>query len=755
MCVYCHTPVTGETKYCCASCEILAQWTSLNKSPFDTQKTLSSKWEKFNLPEVERQYCLSANEHEKKFRFYLEGLQCSSCLHLIEELPNFDEEILEARLNFAKGILTLHVKPSFSLGTVCKMIEQLGYTPTPLMKESSLEILRTNENRQDLKRIGLAGAIAGNLMLFSVPDYAGLTGSLKTNFQWLSFLIFLPVLFYVAKPFYIKAWGEIRQRRISVDLMIVFALWAGFLFSSISLLSHHGEIYFDSTASFIFLILLARYFLKTHQNRVIQTDIFSDIFNGEVFEIIENQKLRFILLDKVKKGHYLKLAPQQVLPCDGLLESEVCTFDLSFLTGESYPQVRHRGDPVSAGSRVLSTHAVIKAQTTAAESSLAIGLKTIVLNNEHENLIKTQSDVWAQYLTITVFSLAALFFVVMYKSLGTTEAFSRSLALITIACPCAIAFGTPLAFSLAVRKAGKNGFYLRSSSVFEKLSQISKIAFDKTGTLTSSRLKLVKTEPENLNEEVKSLILGLEKNSLHPVALSLKEEWSAIPIQNIPAAKEVIGKGIEAVADKKYSLSKASIETDNGLLQVTFSINETEVAKMHFAETVNAEAKDVVKKFHGENFSVMMLSGDCKNRALAVGQKVGIPTEQTFFELSAEAKMHIIKQKNPCMYVGDGLNDLLALKSAHVSFAIKGSFESTLQISDIYAPGKNLNAVIEILELAKLAKKTVRGNLAFSLFYNFVGGLLALFGVINPFVAAVLMPASSVVMTGHTVWRMR
>ncbi|MES2800970.1 MAG: heavy metal translocating P-type ATPase [Bdellovibrionota bacterium] len=735
---------------------MLAQWSTLNKSPFDTQKKVNPKWKQFSQPEIENQYCLSSDKAEKKFRFYLEGLQCSSCIHLVEELPGFEKEIIEARLNFAKGILTLRVKPTFLLGTACEMIEQLGYQPTPLKKESDLEILRNEEKLQDLKRIGVAGAIAGNLMLFSVPDYAGLAGTLKLNFQWLSFLIFLPLLIYVAQPFYRKSWVEIKQRRLSVDLMIVVALWAGFVFSSLSLMNDYGEIYFDSTASFIFLILLARYFLRTQQNRLLQTDIFSDIFKGEVFEVVEKHRAHFVLLDKVKKDDHLRLLRQQVLPCDGFLESEVCAFDLSFLTGESYPQIKHLGDKVLAGSRVLSADAILKAEASAAESHLATALRKISLNEENQNTIKNQSDLWSQYLTMIVFSLAALFFILTYQKLGNVEAFSRCLALITIACPCAIAFGTPLAFSLALRKAARNGFYIRSSSVFERLNRITKIAFDKTGTLTSSKLTLVKSEPAVLDDEVKSLILGLEKNSFHPVALSLKDIWAVTPIRCMPFVKEVVGQGVETfIEQENYKLSKDSTETDDGLLQVVFTVNDGLVAKLFFSETVQPEARGVIESCLAEKQSVMMLSGDRKSRAISVAAKVGIPVEETFFELTAEEKRKFIRENNPCLYVGDGLNDLLALKEAYASFAIKGSFESTLQVSDIYAPGKNLNAILEILALSKQVKKTVNGNLMFSVIYNILGGGLALFGLVNPLVAAVLMPISSVLMIGHTVWRLR
>lgn len=754
-CVYCKAPVQMGVQFCCQSCQLLSNWTTRGEAPLKNINEVSEKWKKYNFSELSEQFNISKHPDNKKFRFYIEGLQCSSCVHLLEDFPRYCEHVIDSRLNYSKRILEVEVKNSFFLGSLCQAIEQLGYEPTPLKETIDYDKARSSENKNDLKRIGVAGAIAGNEMLFAVPIYAGLGGSLAMVFKWISFFIFLPIVFYVAVPFYKKAWASLLVRRVNVDMTIVAALLAGFLFSTYSLILGFDDIYFDSTASFVFLMLLTRYLLKYHQDKLIQKNIFTELFVNDVYEISENNKTSYVSFGNIKKDQYLRLNQNQLLPCDAVLDSEESEFDLSFLTGEAFPQKKHKGELILSGSRLLSRNAVLKCNSIALESDLAKSLNKIDLQREAKNRFHSITDVTAHRLTLVVFGIAGLFFLFAYPDLGI-EAFKRCLALVVIACPCAVAFGTPLAHNLGLRKAIKNGFFIKSEVVFEKLNQIKKIIFDKTGTLTSSQLKLIKTFPSEISEEYKSIILGLEKSSMHPVAISLKNIWSDSTMLNIENVKEISGEGVEAVYNSHtYRLTKSKADQDINTIQVDFTIDGQLIAYLYFEENILPEAGEVIDEFYKLDCDVMMLSGDRRSRAIEVSKKLGIRPAFVFAEQSAESKKEIIKQQNPCLFIGDGLNDVPALSEAYVSFAIKGAFESTLQVSDIYAPKKDLKSILEIIGLSKKIHRTVQINLLFALLYNAIGGVLALLGMINPLVAAVLMPISSFLITMHTAWRLK
>lgn len=752
-CTYCRAPVPAGTEFCCQSCELLSNWITKGALPLKTQSELPEKWQKYNQPGLEAPFNYSVCPILKKFRFYIEGLQCSSCVHLLEDFPRYCDNVLSSRLNYPRRILEVEIKNSFQLGALCAAIEQLGYTPTPLSESGDYETARKSEQTSDLKRIGVAGAIAGNAMIFSVPLYAGLTGTLGLVFKCFSFLIFLPMLFYVAVPFYRKAWTSLLVRRISVDMMIVVALWSGFILSSYALMLGTDEIYFDSTASFIFLILLTRYLLKHHNDKLLQKSIFSDLFENDIYESLA--PAGEVTYKRIASGQRLRLRRDQLVPCDSVLETKLAEFDLSFLTGEAYPQRKHAGEKIPAGARLMSVSAVMSSTRSAEQSELALALSRIDSAGTEKNKFQSLTDVISHRLTLGVFSIAALFFAFTFSELGF-EAFRRCLALITIACPCAVAFGTPLAHNLGVRAARKKGFFLKSELIFEKLGKLKKVIFDKTGTLTSSKLQLVKTFPPEISNENKALILGLEKDSLHPVALSLKNLWKGHSMLQLADVRELPGEGVFASYEgHEYQLTKSASDQNLNTIQVDFSVDGRKLVYLYFTETILPEAKTVVNEFYRADFDVMMLSGDRRSRALEVAKSVGIRPAFVFADQSAASKKEVIMTQNPCLFVGDGLNDLPALSESFVSFAIKGTFESTLQVADIYAPHKNLSAVAEIFQLAKKVHLTVQANLLFAVIYNSVGGILALSGYINPLVAAVLMPTSTLLITAHTAWRLK
>lgn len=772
-CIYCKAPIVHavgpNNEFCCHSCELLSDWVNKGQAPLnekdEQQKKLSAKWLPFSYPDLESQYNLIPADSEKKhFRFYIEGLQCTSCVHLLEDLPQFYKGVLSAQLNYGRRTLDVQSTKNLNLAEISQAIESLGYMPHPLQEEADHEAAVKKENRSDLKRIGVAGAIAGNMMLFSIPLYAGLSGELAAVFKWICFSLFLPLLFYSANGFYRKAWMSLLVRRVNVDMMIVVALWAGFLFSTVSLIKGTEDLYFDSTASFIFLILLTRYFLKAHQDRLYKKNITSDLFLNDIYEVISNVDSDGVVhIDQPVKLNYLNIRPNdlfrvhrgQLIPCDSQLVSQNCEVDLSFLTGEVYPQKRGKNDEIKAGSRLLNEEALFRAVSLAKDSNLVRSLVKLDQNKISANSFQSLTDLISHRLTLAVFSIATLFFIITFKTLGY-EAFKRSLALITIACPCAVAFGTPLAHSLGLKKALKRGFFIKSESVFEKLNQMRKIIFDKTGTLTSSQLNLLEVLPQNLNDQYKEIILALEKDSLHPVAKTLKKEWSNLQPAQLLEVKEIAGMGVTGSDGKHtYTIKKTEDEQDHTTLQVNFLVDGIPMAYLYFEESLRQEAIGLVDYFNQKKYEVFLLSGDKRPRALELAKKIFIRPSHVLSEQSPEDKKQFIEKKNPCLFVGDGLNDLPALSKAYVSFAIRGPFESTLQVCDVYAPEKNLAGVSELFEISKQVHRTVQANLLFAIFYNSLGGVFALVGLINPLVAAILMPISSVLITSHTVWRLK
>ena len=766
-CFYCQSIIQNESdSFCCKSCELIWNWThGQDIIKKDMTQTSMSDFDYLSHIEVEKKY--RTQKDQRHFKFHIEGLNCVSCVHLLEELPQMIKGVLIARLDFSESSLYVELDDTLSLPYLCAQLVELGYRPTLLESNDDLQVAQKIENRQDLKRIALAGAITGNIMLFTVPLYGGLDGDTATIFKWISFTLFLPLIFYSSKPFYRNALQALQKRMINVDITIVVALWLGFLLSTWNLLNNRDELYFDSTASFIFLILSSRFYMKKIQQKFLIKNILNHLFQKELyFNVSQNKQ---VSADQIKVGELVVVQAGHLIPCDGVLVSESAELDLSYLTGESWPEKIDKNAKVFAGARLLNSEMTMQVEEPSSKSHLGELVKKIESMSSVADRYKTETDFAAHWLTLSVLAIAAVFFVFYFQT-NPWGAFQRSLALLIVACPCAIAFGTPLALSLGMKKAYQNGFFIRSESFFERLLSVKNIILDKTGTLTDSKLKLIRTMPPHLDFQMQSLILAAEAQSRHPVAQSLRQEWVLTDNHRsknilVSDVKNIPGSGVEAIFTqennsdgKRHTLSVQKAKNSglaSGLIEVVVMVDSAPKAYLFFEERIREKTSDFVQKLYDLKYDTFILTGDLKNRALEFSKKFKIPSFRVFSEQTPEMKEQIIKSHNPTLYIGDGLNDLLALKAAHVSYAIEGQFDVTLSVADVYAPQKGPEGLLFLIDLGRQIQKTVRGNLFFALIYNLIAGGLALTGLMSPLLAAVLMPMSSTLILTHTMWRLR
>ncbi|MFZ3231462.1 MAG: heavy metal translocating P-type ATPase [Pseudobdellovibrio sp.] len=742
-CLHCGDMISMDETYCCQACELLYKVSH----DFEFKKQIGFQSQKINkykyLDQDSFEAAYRLNKKERNFLVYVNGMECSSCVHLIEKLPEFYSEILEARVQFSNSTVLFTLSNNGLLSQVLGLIEELGYKPKLLKSGESVLNQHKIENRKMLMRIGVAGAAAGNMMLYVIPIYSGLKGEMAQTFNWICFFLFLPILFYSAVPFYRGAWNSLKHKVISVDLPITLALWFGFGVSTYNLVTGQAEVYFDSTASFIFFILLARYLLKKVQQFYLFQPDFDDLISSEKNERLYLGKSEFIPSSEIKSGDILLIRNQETIPADGVLLSEQCHLDLSLLTGESLPQRTFKGMSVFAGTKVFSEPICIEVKKTGNETHLGQLLMKLRSASETKTHFALLTDRLSQYLIFTVLTVAGLFFAI-YSKYSVQDALNRSLALIVLACPCALAFGTPLAQGLALRKAKKMGIIIKNPSVFEKLLKVTDLFFDKTGTLTEGVLHFNQSFPANLTMHEKEIILGLENVSFHPIAQNLRQQWNDVLPASILSPKEVISEGVEGYFENDfYQLKSSSVSDDRGLMQIEFLKNNRRVAYLYFSDKVRADSVDIVNQLKSRFAQISILSGDRSSEVMNVAKQVQLSQKQTYIGYSAEQKEKLIRsRKNTCM-IGDGSNDALALQASDVGIAVKGSTDLSLAYADVYLTESGLKPVMKLLALAEKAQRTIKTNIAISLAYNFLGGFLALNGNISPMMAAILMPISS------------
>ncbi|MNK12029.1 putative copper-importing P-type ATPase A [compost metagenome] len=747
-CLYCGT-LTTESEYCCNACEKLHQLTS--PLPFVEQK--KNPFSYLDAPEFRKLYFHQHSDFE--YLFYVEGLHCSSCVHLLEKLPDFYDGVSFSRVNYAHSTLALTLRPGASLAQAAFVIKELGYSPLILSAQDNFAEKYKMENRRFLKRIGVAGFCAGNTMLFVIPVYAGLVGSLETVFNWMSFLLFLPILLYSAQPFYQGAINALKYKVINVDLPIVIAMLSGFILSTYNLVRGNGAIYFDSTASFMFFILSARYLLKRVQQNYLSPSLAKSIFKNQKYLKIVGSAEEVTPFAQIRAGDILKVQQGQILPSDCTLLSEHALLDMSLFNGESLPKNFTKGLLLFGGTQVLNTHILVQIQNSYEDSKMGQLIQKLEQGALDKGHFVALTDQLAQKLIITVFGIAILFFA-FYSAVDFSEAFNRSLALIVLACPCALAFGTPLTFGLALKKAQSQGVLIKNATVFEKILKVKNIFFDKTGTLTEGQLALESSEPESIPHEVRQVILSLESSSYHPVAFALRKAWPTETLLEVTESSETLGQGVSGkINGVRYELRSLAESTHENETAIELLKEGRSLCRLYFTDSLRKEAPAALAVLKKRGLNMFLLSGDKKSRAQDIGQRCDIPKENIFAELFPEDKKQILEQYADTCMIGDGANDALALQLADVGIAVKGSVDLSLQHADVYFSRGGLNPLFTLLNLSERTQKVLVRNLSISLIYNITGGTLALLGFINPLMAAILMPISSALIILSTLWGFR
>lgn len=749
-CKYCGT--WSLQSYCCHACEVLdAGFSELTKAA----RLTDSQFTYLDLPENQSLYQLDTKE--RRFKFYIAGIQCSSCVHLLEQISELNSHCKIARLNIANSELVIELDADGKLSEIATLIKAMGYDSSIIKaNEDSYEKIRL-ESRQDLKRIATAGALAGNIMLFSIAIYTGASGSLLTIFKWLNFLLFLPILLYVAVPFYRGAWASLKLQKIHIDLPIVIALLTSSGLSFYSLIAGSDQFYFDSTASFIFLILVARFFVKKAQQKFLSPKNVHSQIRTETYVLVGSSTS--IITENIKRGQNFIVSQDQAIPVDGVLLSENALIDTSFMSGENVPYTFTKGMRLFAGYKLLSSSITMCCEQPLEKTRIANLLGTSQENLLAKNSYLTLADKLSEKLILYVFILAAISFVVLGFVLDFTEAFHRTLALIVVACPCALAFGSPLTMAMAFRKSQKKGTAVRNANVFEKMNQIQNIFFDKTGTLTYGQLQVCETWPEKLDINTVNLLIGLEKISYHPVAFALRsyfKNWNTeISFTN---HQEIFGSGIKAqLGADIYELKTLSANLFDESIDIAVALykNKELVCRIYLQDKIREEAAIIIAQLRAQGKNCYLITGDKKRKALAIAEQCGLQREHVFAELYPEDKKDIIAKYPHSLMIGDGVNDTLAMSSSEISVAIKGSAEIALASADIFFLRSGLNPLVELFSVNEAIHQTLKRNLALSLSYNTLAGILALCGFINPLWAAVLMPISSLVILFSTLWGFR
>lgn len=703
---------------------------------------------------------LDSSSPTTEMNFFVEGVRCAKCVHKLESLNAEHSEIQESRFNKSNSLLTLNTQSPLSAEQAIDWIEAKGYKAYFVETSKQTEERRREVQRRWLIRLAVTFFFASNLMMFAIAIYMGAYGEWHKLFAWFCGILFLPIAFYSAIPFYQSAWQAIKERRFSADLAIVIAFIWGSSLSYINLFRGSSDFYFDSTASFLFLILLARYFLDRAQNSL-ESDLNPSLLfkAAPLFEVTAEGQIKKIYYHQILPGTQITLRQGQTFPVDVRLQSEVADIDTSLFSGESLPQTFYKGSTIKAGMVALSAKLQAEALGSFQQSELHKIFEGVIRNRHEKTKAHAQAEIYSQRLLTTVSVLSALVLVLFGLQGQWAEGFRRALALFTIACPCALALAIPLASVMTLKRAMEKGLFVKSPLFFEKLRQIGGVVFDKTGTITHGQLEFQGWEPEIPSSETLAVLLAMEQRSHHPIAQSLTRllrEQKIEPVQ-LDSWKETPGVGIEASFNgANYRINRISQPTHKELTGFELSLADKVLVTAYFKDQLRSEAPAMIHQLQKAKLEVYLLSGDRAEVVRTIAKDLGLKEDHCFAQLTPLEKAEFIDnvqsqtQRNFLM-VGDGHNDALALSKAKTSLAMKGAAETSLRAADAYSQKNDLRILLTAFKLSHFYHRLIRQNVGLSLTYNLIAGSLALLGFVDPLMAAVLMPINSLVVIGATV----
>lgn len=691
------------------------------------------------------------------FRCFVEGVKCSHCLQRIESAFLTHPEVQSVRMDMGQSILNFKVSDNANLPELAQTVEDLGFPTTPLKVDQDHEQARAKASRRSLYKIGVAGVAAGNIMLLSVSLYSGADQSeFRSYFEWVSALLFLPVFFYSALPFYKVAWSDVVKKSISIDLPIVMAIVGGTILSFYHLIFTGGDIYFDSLAVLVFLLLASRHFLAELQKRFLNPRYLQSFLTTTQALVKTSTGWEKRPVEDLKSGDVVQLAYGEQLPADGILLDQGGFLNASVLTGESLPEKVSPRQQVFAGTTWMSEAVTMKVEKTGDSTRMGKIFQQMETELLSKTPLLTLTDRVAKYFTFAILTISAVF-LASYIWIDSEEAIRRSLALIILACPCALALATPLTQSLALMKSARLGAIIKNASALEALFSIKNVVFDKTGTLTTGQLRLTSIGRNLMSKSDEKALVALESLSSHPVAYCLVEYFKSSAGGDLPEVKDfrlLSSGGVSAeIDDHQYSARKSTTQAKNTYgTSVDFYRDEELIGQFQFADEVRSSSPMTVSALKKLELPVHLLTGDLPSPSRQVAKALGIAPSNVYASQSPEAKQNTIKSLNPAMMVGDGVNDSVALAAASVGVSVHGSMKNSLAASDIYLTKAGVQLIPDLLILARETRRVIVRNLSISVLYNVTFGVLALLGFVNPLVAAVLMPLSSLTVVLSAVW---
>lgn len=763
-CRHCNAPVRNGETFCCRGCEAVYQFLQSRGlyEFYGMRPGTEVRAGRPATPVEDDAFVDWSTENFKtrylpagRLRIYLEGVHCLGCLWLVESLPERFPWIRAARLDLGRSTATFDLKDEADPAELARELTHLGYVPKALDSSDGEESVLRGTDRREAIRLGIAGLCAGNIMLASIPLYSGAEGALARFFLWTTGILSLPVIFYCSLPFFRQAKAGLRNRRLSIDLPIALAVAVGGAVSWGNLVRGNADVFFDTLATIVFLLLATRLVLQRMQRRALSGEKGIPFASGVVARRTADGTPEKISIEKIAVGDRLFVRSDAAFPADGILRSPRTEIDMALLTGEPFPISCLAGEAVYAGTRNRGGEVEFDVTATARASRVGKILTQAEETASSKTDLGRLADKVATFFVAGVL-LTAVLIVVTGAGGSYYETLRRVLTLSVVSCPCAFAFAVPLAFIFALRELGRRGILVKNAGALERLASCKNVFLDKTGTLTHGRPELVSWQLLAEEPDLQGKILALERGSRHPIARAIVRAFDGQKTPDVLGFAEEIGKGVRGtVGGAHYEVRAAQDDAPSEVTRVCVLKDGVAIADAAFEDPLRWESSAAVAGLRTRGLTPWLLSGDAAGPVKLAARQAGIAPERAYGKLSPEEKAAVVRAHPASLMVGDGANDSIALAAADVGVAVHGSLDAGLRSADIYLAEPGVMPLVDLVDISRGTLRVIRANLLVSLGYNAVGISLAATGHLSPLLAALLMPVSSATVLAITAIGMR
>lgn len=721
----------------------------------------------YDHPEIQKSFVHAESDTLREASLILEGITCAACVWLNERHLASLPGVISAQINYATHRARVRWDDSrIHLSAILQAVSRIGYLAHPYNPDRQQQILE-NERKHKLRRLALTGVLGMQVMILAVALYWGAWTGIESEyanfFRWVSLFLTLPVVLYSAQPFFSAAWRDVKHLRTGMDVPVSLGILLAFVGSAWATIHGGGEVYYDSVVMFVFFLLAARYFELTARKHAAEASEALVHMTPAMTTRLTHDGEELIPVAQLRPGDRVLVRPGESIPADGKVLAGCSTVDESLLTGESLPLPKDVGANLIGGSLNIESPLQMMVERTGQDTTLSAILRLLDRAQSEKPAIAQLADRAAAWFVAAVLVATALVGYYWWQA-GNPHWLQILISMLVVTCPCALSLATPTAVTAATGALTRRGLLTTRGHALETLATATHFVFDKTGTLTQGRLQVYDVATFNAVSRADALAIAaaLEHHSEHPLARAILQSAQDAPRLSARDVVNTPGAGLQGSVDAQryYIGTPAFVEQSIGLrippatrlaLQqsghtvVFLTSTQKLMAAFVIGDEIRPAASTLIKALQQRGRNVRMLTGDHALVAERIATALGI-TEWAA-DLKPGDKLDYIKRLQDTgavvAMVGDGINDAAALAAAHVSIAMGSGAQVAAASADMILLSGRLDNLAYALDKADKTLRIIRQNFYRALVYNFLALPAAAMGYIPPWLAAIGMSASS------------